>query len=123
MGAEAFGARRRGAVFTGDGLLLLIQAPWSNRKGSARDVSGRSMHDDLPPVNDEEPLVDPATEAVRGRLHDLKQQHQDLDAAIQALEQSTRLDQLQIARLKKQKLSLRDQIVKLEDQLTPDIIA
>ena len=40
-----------------------------------------------------------------------------------ALEQNARPDQLQIARLKKQKLFLRDQIVKLENALTPDIIA
>lgn len=80
------------------------------------------MHDDPPPVNDEDPPFDPAREALLSRLHDLKQQHQDLDAAIHALSGS-RPDQLQIARLKKQKLMLRDQIVKLEDQLTPDIIA
>ena len=81
------------------------------------------MHDDPPPVNDEDPPVDPAQEAVRSRLHDLKQQHQDLDAAIHALGLNARPDQLQIARLKKKKLILRDQIAKLEDRLTPDIIA
>ena len=60
---------------------------------------------------------------VRGRLLQLRQQHQDLDAAVAALEAQTILDQLQIARLKKQKLILKDQISKLEGQLTPDIIA
>jgi hypothetical protein len=49
--------------------------------------------------------------------------HQDLDAAVRALEASPRPDQIQIARLKKRKLGLRDQITKLEDRLTPDIIA
>lgn len=60
---------------------------------------------------------------VRGRLLQLRQQHQDLDAAVAALEAQTILDQLQVARLKKQKLILKDQISKLEAQLTPDIIA
>lgn len=60
---------------------------------------------------------------VRARLVELRQQHQDLDAAVAALEAQPLPDQLQIARLKKQKLILRDQIVKLENQLTPDIIA
>lgn len=60
---------------------------------------------------------------VRGRLLALRQQHQDLDAAVAALEDKAQIDQLQIARLKKQKLVLKDQISKLEGQLTPDIIA
>jgi len=81
------------------------------------------MHDDPPPVNDEDPPADPAREAALNRLHDLKQQHQDLDAAIHALGLNPRPDQLQIARLKKQKLMLRDLIVRIEDILTPDIIA
>jgi hypothetical protein len=81
------------------------------------------MHDDRPPVNDEDPPPDPAREGLRTRLGELRLQHQDLDAAIHALGLNARPDQLQIARLKKQKLLLRDQIVKLEDQLTPDIIA
>ncbi len=74
------------------------------------------MHDDPPPVNDEDPPVDPVQDALRSRLH-------DLDAAIHALGLTPRPDQLQIARLKKQKLLLRDIIVRIEDSLTPDIIA
>ncbi len=62
-------------------------------------------------------------EALKARIAELKQEHQDLDAAVQALEAGVRPDQIQIARLKKKKLALRDQIVQLEDQLTPDIIA
>jgi hypothetical protein len=81
------------------------------------------MQDDPPPVNDEEPSFDPAQDALRARLHDFRQQHQDLNVVIHALEQGPRPDQLLIARLKKQKLMLRDMIVRLEDQLTPDIIA
>jgi hypothetical protein len=65
----------------------------------------------------------PDEEALRARIAELKQEHQDLDAAISALESGVHPDQIQIARLKKKKLALRDQIVLLEDQLTPDIIA
>jgi hypothetical protein len=53
----------------------------------------------------------------------LKEEHRDLDGAIDALEQMTAGDQLQIQRLKKRKLALKDRIAYLEDQLTPDIIA
>ncbi|MFI4976737.1 MAG: YdcH family protein [Caulobacterales bacterium] len=61
--------------------------------------------------------------AVRAQIADLRREHQDLDDAVRALEGQPVVDQLQIARLKKKKLTLRDQIVKLEDRLTPDIIA
>ena len=57
------------------------------------------------------------------RLEVLRREHRDLDAAIHALEETGRPDQLRLRRLKKQKLSLKDQIVKIEDQLIPDIIA
>ena len=53
----------------------------------------------------------------------LKEEHRDLDSAIDALEASVAGDQLQIQRLKKRKLILRDRIVHIEDQLLPDIIA
>jgi len=59
-------------------------------------------------------------EAVLSRL---KEEHRDLDGAIDALEQIVAGDQLQIQRLKKRKLVLKDRIAYLEDQLTPDIIA
>ena len=72
---------------------------------------------------DDEPLA-PAEEArIRAQIAALREEHQDLDDAIRALETLPRPDQLQIARLKKKKLTLRDQIAKLEDKLTPDIIA
>lgn len=57
------------------------------------------------------------------RLEVLRREHRDLDDAIHALEQTGRPDQLTLRRLKKHKLALKDQIVKLEDQLIPDIIA
>jgi hypothetical protein len=53
----------------------------------------------------------------------LKQEHRDLDSAINALEESGRADALQLKRLKKKKLFLRDEIFRIEDQLLPDIIA
>jgi hypothetical protein len=53
----------------------------------------------------------------------LRQEHRDLDAAIDALQQVGAPDQLQIQRLKKRKLVLRDRISRLEDMVTPDIIA
>lgn len=60
---------------------------------------------------------------LRARLLQLRQQHQDLDAAVAVLEEQPQPNQLLIARLKKQKLGLKDQISKLEAQLKPDIIA
>jgi hypothetical protein len=59
--------------------------------------------------------------ALRAKLAELMQEHRDLDAAIDALRSSP--DQLQITRLKKRKLQLKDQITKINDQLLPDIIA
>ena len=60
---------------------------------------------------------------LRIRLEVLRREHRDLDEAIHALEATGRPDQLTLRRLKKQKLALKDQIVKIEDQLIPDIIA
>jgi len=62
-------------------------------------------------------------EVLRIRLGVLRRQHRDLDDAIHALETSGRGDQLALRRLKKQKLALKDQISRVEDTLTPDIIA
>jgi hypothetical protein len=56
-------------------------------------------------------------------LEQLKIEHRDLDDAITALRDKLMVDQLQIARLKKKKLILKDRIMRLEDQLLPDIIA
>jgi len=60
---------------------------------------------------------------LRKHLEVLKIEHRDLDAAIDALNEAGAQDQLQIARLKKRKLKLRDQITLIEDSLIPDIIA
>lgn len=64
-----------------------------------------------------------AEDEIRAKLTDLRQQHRDLDAAISSLESSGSGDQLQLRRLKKQKLQLKDQIQKLIDKLIPPIIA
>ena len=60
---------------------------------------------------------------LRQALAQLKQEHRDLDAAIEALVTSPGSDLIQVQRLKKRKLILRDKIRRIEDQLTPDIIA
>ena len=76
--------------------------------------------DERHPMNDTGPDDE---KAIHARLVLLRQEHQDLDAAIYAIEQQPLPDQLLLMRLKRKKLSIRDQIVMLEDQLTPDIIA
>jgi hypothetical protein len=60
---------------------------------------------------------------LRAQLARLQQEHRDLDAAIAALQLSPGSDIIQVQRLKKRKLVLRDRITFIEDQLTPDIIA
>jgi len=61
--------------------------------------------------------------ALRTRLAELREEHRALDAAISALHDTSSGDALQLARLKKRKLTLKDQIVWIENELTPDIIA
>ncbi|OYX69841.1 MAG: hypothetical protein B7Y78_07915 [Caulobacter sp. 35-67-4] len=77
---------------------------------------------DEPSTNDDEPS-DESDHAIERRLSILREEHQDLDAAVQALEERPQPDMLQIARLKKKNLALRDKIGRLEDMLMPDIIA
>lgn len=62
-------------------------------------------------------------EEISQRLELLRLEHRDLDAAIIALGEAPVPDQLQLARMKKRKLRLRDEISWCEDQLVPDIIA
>ena len=62
--------------------------------------------------------------ALIAQIERLREEHRDLDAAIDALSDAGQAaDRLQLQRLKKRKLLLRDKLVQLEDQLTPDIIA
>jgi hypothetical protein len=72
-------------------------------------------------------MADVLTEAQRqlysGRLVELNVEHRDLDDVIHRLEAESMLDELQIRRLKKRKLLLKDQIAWIERQLDPDIPA
>ncbi|MDV3456612.1 DUF465 domain-containing protein [Sphingomonas sp. HF-S4] len=60
---------------------------------------------------------------IQRQLEMLRTEHRDLDTAIDALSRTGAADQLQLARLKRRKLRLRDEISQLEDALVPDIIA
>ena len=66
---------------------------------------------------------EPTQQELETRLAVLRTEHRDLDTAIEALRVSVAADQLQLARLKKRKLRLRDEIAVLEDLAVPDIIA
>jgi hypothetical protein len=61
--------------------------------------------------------------AIREHLERVREEHRDLDTAIEALTRAGPVDQLQLQRLKKRKLALRDRMQALEDESTPDIIA
>jgi hypothetical protein len=74
-------------------------------------------------MNDDEPLLTEEDLALRARLKVLQLEHADLDASIEALGHMPLPDQLMIARLKRKKLTLRDEIAKVEDRILPDIIA
>lgn len=63
------------------------------------------------------------TQAIKAKLETLKSEHRDLDDVIDRLIEKPPFDQLQLQRLKKRKLGLKDQILRLESQLIPDIIA
>jgi hypothetical protein len=69
------------------------------------------------------PMTKEEERELREQLARLQQEHRDLDAAIAALATSPGSDLIQVQRLKKRKLGLRDRIRAIEDQLTPDIIA
>ena len=68
-------------------------------------------------------MKDDREQRLRAALAQLRQEHRDLDSAIASLEQGGNADQLQLKRLKKKKLTLKDEIAQVEDQLFPDIIA
>ena len=71
-------------------------------------------------MSPDEPAND---EGLRARIAILRQEHHDLDTAVEALLRLPNPDHLQLARLKKKKLLLRDEIARLSEQITPDIIA
>ena len=68
-------------------------------------------------------MNDKPKQDLHAELAQLREEHRDLDSAIDALTETGRADYLQIQRLKKRKLVLKDRITRLEDQLLPDIIA
>jgi hypothetical protein len=68
-------------------------------------------------------MIDDEKIELKAELARLRQEHRDLDTAIEALQHSPGNDIIQVQRLKKRKLLLRDRITFIEDQLTPDIIA
>ncbi len=72
--------------------------------------------------NDTDPL-DVDLETIKAKLEALRIEHRDLDEVIDRLIEKPPFDQLQLQRLKKRKLGLKDQITKLESRLIPDIIA
>jgi hypothetical protein len=74
-------------------------------------------------MNDDEEALDDSDGGLRAQLAVLRLEHKDLDDAIEALSARPQADQLQIARLKRKKLVLKDAIQKLEDRLIPDILA
>ena len=86
------------------------------RKAVLRALCGAAQASAVAMTKDEE-------RELREQLARLQQEHRDLDAAISALQHSPGSDLLQVQRLKKRKLHLRDRISYIEDQLTPDIIA
>jgi hypothetical protein len=68
-------------------------------------------------------MADTNDKALRVELAQLRQEHRDLDAAVEALSIAGNADALQLQRLKKKKLLIKDRIANLEDALFPDIIA
>jgi hypothetical protein len=69
------------------------------------------------------PLTEDEMAQIRSRLHDLEVEHQDLDDVIGRLSADPTQDRLQLQRLKKRKLLLKDQMQRLRARLIPDIIA
>ena len=74
-------------------------------------------------MNDDEPFLSEEDKALEARLKALQQEHADLGASIDALGHMPIPDQLMIARLKRKKLTLKDEIVRIENLILPDIIA
>ena len=70
-----------------------------------------------------EKLGDEEIESLKGRINELRIEHRDLDLVIARMSENIAQDQLQLRRLKKRKLQLKDTIARLEDRLIPDIIA
>lgn len=74
-------------------------------------------------MNDDDPFLSEEEKALHARLKELRLEHSDLDAAIEALLRLPLPDQLMVARMKRRKLTLRDEITRIEAIVLPDIIA
>ena len=68
-------------------------------------------------------MDDPELAMLRTKLAELKTEHRDLDDVIARVQETQPFDQIQLQRLKKRKLMLKDQITQIESRLLPDIIA
>jgi hypothetical protein len=121
------GGARGGDLLSRGGDHLVIRADFHARPREAVPCDGESLVTPIllhPEGEAAGPAPDVAAqrEAIRAELERLRVEHRDLDQAIVALGRSVG-DQLQLQRLKRRKLALRDRIRQLEDQITPDIIA
>ena len=67
--------------------------------------------------------VDDNRDQIVAQLHQLESEHRDLDDVIERLGEDKPFDQLKLQRLKKRKLALKDEIIKLRSRILPDIIA
>jgi hypothetical protein len=68
-------------------------------------------------------MVDSELEQLQAKLEELRLEHRDLDDVIHRMQMTGGLEQMQLQRLKKRKLRLKEMIVKIEDELIPDILA
>jgi hypothetical protein len=91
--------------------------------GDARRTDGVETPEKASARMDDKGLTPEERAALVAQIEWLREEHRDLDTAIEALRHAGQPDQLQVQRLKKRKLLLRDKVARLEDQLTPDIIA
>ncbi|WP_368408162.1 YdcH family protein [Asticcacaulis machinosus] len=127
------------SLFPTQGLTLVksgageVSADIERRVFGRRDVDAENFDDiaedvldyqkdDLDPTVRELP-ISVETVQLRGQAAHLRMEHKDLDESISALESMPLPDQILIARLKRKKLALRDQITEIEDKIRPDIIA
>lgn len=85
-----------------------------------QDATGQRT---VEPTMDDQTPYDEQEEELRQRLAELESEHRDLDDVIERLSDGSAFDQLQIKRLKKRKLQLKDQIIRVRSRLLPDIIA
>jgi hypothetical protein len=101
------------ALQSGPGAGLVFSNHWVYTKSARSELVWRTL-----------PMIHTAeVETLKQRIHQLHIEHRDLDDVISRLSQSSAQDQLQLQRLKKRKLFLKDQITMLERQLEPDIPA